>query len=42
MSDRELNEKTLLAAESNIDIMKTTIDNMGNELYFYKSQTERQ
>jgi len=30
------------AAEANIDILKTTIENMGNELFLYKAASEKQ
>ena len=34
-------EWNLLAADSNIDILKTTIENMGNELFLYKAASEK-
>lgn len=33
-------QRNLDASDANIDILKTTIENMGNELILYKSQTE--
>lgn len=35
-------ERNLEAADANIDILKTTIENMGNELFLYKAASDKQ
>jgi len=35
-------ERNLEASDTNIEILKTTIENMGNELFLYKSENDKQ